>query len=216
MRKPIDRPLGTVATGSLTGARRLLAEKGYAGMELRDVAARGKAPRALDLPPLPRRQEPNWQSRPQKLEGREIRAAIEKLARRARPRRDPQHLRRDVPPPASRTSRSGSAARSPPPPSPGPRTRPSPPPPRRPSRAGKPPIAAALRDEGVGRKDAEALRRPRRLDDRGRPDPRPRRRRPGPARLRGRRPAPGARSAARVALAILTTPDVGQYRERFR
>lgn len=29
----------------LNGARRLLAEKGYAGMELRDVAARGKAPR---------------------------------------------------------------------------------------------------------------------------------------------------------------------------
>jgi TetR/AcrR family transcriptional repressor of lmrAB and yxaGH operons len=29
----------------LDGARQLLAEKGYAGMELRDVAARGKAPR---------------------------------------------------------------------------------------------------------------------------------------------------------------------------
>ena len=29
----------------LNGARRLLAEKGYAGMELRDVAERGKAPR---------------------------------------------------------------------------------------------------------------------------------------------------------------------------
>ena len=29
----------------LRGARQLLAEKGYAGMELRDVAARGKAPR---------------------------------------------------------------------------------------------------------------------------------------------------------------------------
>ncbi len=29
----------------LKGARQLLAEKGYAGMELRDVAARGKAPR---------------------------------------------------------------------------------------------------------------------------------------------------------------------------
>jgi AcrR family transcriptional regulator len=29
----------------LNGARQLLAEKGYAGMELRDVAARGKAPR---------------------------------------------------------------------------------------------------------------------------------------------------------------------------
>jgi TetR/AcrR family transcriptional regulator, lmrAB and yxaGH operons repressor len=29
----------------LNGARRLLAEKGYAGMELRDVAIRGKAPR---------------------------------------------------------------------------------------------------------------------------------------------------------------------------
>ena len=29
----------------LNGARKLLAEKGYAGMELRDVAERGKAPR---------------------------------------------------------------------------------------------------------------------------------------------------------------------------
>src|SRR3954449_5398505 len=29
----------------LNGARQLLAEKGYAGMELRDVAERGKAPR---------------------------------------------------------------------------------------------------------------------------------------------------------------------------
>ena len=29
----------------LDGARRLLAEKGYAGMELRDVAERGEAPR---------------------------------------------------------------------------------------------------------------------------------------------------------------------------
>ena len=29
----------------LKGARQLLAEKGYAGMELRDVAERGKAPR---------------------------------------------------------------------------------------------------------------------------------------------------------------------------
>ena len=29
----------------LNGARKLLAEKGYAGMELRDVAARGQAPR---------------------------------------------------------------------------------------------------------------------------------------------------------------------------
>jgi TetR/AcrR family transcriptional repressor of lmrAB and yxaGH operons len=29
----------------LNGARQLLAEKGYAGMELRDVAERGRAPR---------------------------------------------------------------------------------------------------------------------------------------------------------------------------
>src|SRR6478752_3820149 len=29
----------------LNGARKLLAEKGYAGMELRDVAERGRAPR---------------------------------------------------------------------------------------------------------------------------------------------------------------------------
>ena len=37
----------------LKGARQLLAEKGYAGMELRDVAERGKAPRGSIYPPFP-------------------------------------------------------------------------------------------------------------------------------------------------------------------
>ena len=65
------------------------------------------------------------------------------------------------------------------------------------------PIAAALRDEGVGKSGRRDLRRPRRLDDRGRPDPRPRRRRPGPARLRGRRPAQACGLlAARPMLAV--------------
>ena len=60
----------------LNGARRLLAEKGYAGMELRDVAARGKAPRGSIYHHFPggKRQ---LAIEAAELEGREIRAAIE-------------------------------------------------------------------------------------------------------------------------------------------
>ena len=39
------RSAATAASGCSTAPRRLLAEKGYAGMELRDVAERGEAPR---------------------------------------------------------------------------------------------------------------------------------------------------------------------------
>jgi TetR/AcrR family transcriptional regulator, lmrAB and yxaGH operons repressor len=60
----------------LNGARQLLAEKGYAGMELRDVAERGRAPRGSIYHHFPggKRQ---LAIEAAKLEGREVRAAIE-------------------------------------------------------------------------------------------------------------------------------------------
>jgi TetR/AcrR family transcriptional repressor of lmrAB and yxaGH operons len=61
----------------LNGARRLLAEKGYAGMELRDVAERGKAPRGSIYHHFPggKRQ---LAAEAAELEGTEIHAAIER------------------------------------------------------------------------------------------------------------------------------------------
>jgi TetR/AcrR family transcriptional repressor of lmrAB and yxaGH operons len=61
----------------LNGARKLLAEKGYAGMELRDVAARGHAPRGSIYHHFPggKRQ---LAVEAAELEGREMRAAIER------------------------------------------------------------------------------------------------------------------------------------------
>lgn len=61
----------------LNGARRLLAEKGYAGMELRDVAERGNAPRGSIYHHFPggKRQ---LAIEAAELEGTEIRAAIER------------------------------------------------------------------------------------------------------------------------------------------
>jgi TetR/AcrR family transcriptional repressor of lmrAB and yxaGH operons len=61
----------------LNGARKLLAEKGYAGMELRDVAERGKAPRGSIYHHFPggKRQ---LAIEAAELEGTEIRAAIER------------------------------------------------------------------------------------------------------------------------------------------
>jgi AcrR family transcriptional regulator len=61
----------------LNGARRLLAERGYAGMELRDVAARGEAPRGSIYHHFPggKRQ---LAVEAATLEGNEIRAAIER------------------------------------------------------------------------------------------------------------------------------------------
>ncbi len=61
----------------LNGARKLLAEKGYAGMELRDVAERGKAPRGSIYHHFPggKRQ---LAVEAAELEGTEIRAAIER------------------------------------------------------------------------------------------------------------------------------------------
>jgi AcrR family transcriptional regulator len=61
----------------LRGARQLLAEKGYAGMELRDVAARGKAPRGSIYHHFPggKRQLAAEAAR---VEGEEIGALIER------------------------------------------------------------------------------------------------------------------------------------------
>jgi TetR/AcrR family transcriptional repressor of lmrAB and yxaGH operons len=61
----------------LDGARKLLAEKGYAGMELRDVAARGKAPRGSIYHHFPcgKRQ---LAVEAAALEGSEIKALIER------------------------------------------------------------------------------------------------------------------------------------------
>lgn len=61
----------------LNGARKLLAEKGYAGMELRDVAERGKAPRGSIYHHFPGGKS-QLAAEAAELEGREIKAAIER------------------------------------------------------------------------------------------------------------------------------------------
>jgi len=68
-------------TRLLNGARKLLAEKGYAGMELRDVAERGKAPRGSIYHHFPggKRQ---LAVEAAALEGREIRVLIERSLER--------------------------------------------------------------------------------------------------------------------------------------
>ena len=61
----------------IAGARRLLAEKGYAGMELRDVAEVGKAPRGSIYHHFPGGKS-QLAVEAAEAEGREIRAAIER------------------------------------------------------------------------------------------------------------------------------------------
>jgi AcrR family transcriptional regulator len=61
----------------LDGARRLLAEKGYAGMELRDVAERGDAPRGSIYHHFPQGKR-QLAIEAAELEGTEIRDAIER------------------------------------------------------------------------------------------------------------------------------------------
>ena len=77
----------TAATRLLNGARQLLAEKGYAGMELRDVAERGKAPRGSIYHHFPggKRQ---LAVEAAELEGAEIRDAIERSLAERGLRRD--------------------------------------------------------------------------------------------------------------------------------
>ncbi len=60
----------------LNGARKLLAEKGYAGMELRDVAERGKAPRGSIYHHFPGGKS-QLAAEAAELEGAEIKALIE-------------------------------------------------------------------------------------------------------------------------------------------
>jgi len=137
----------------LNGARRLLAEKGYSGMELRDVAERGKAPRGSIYHHFPggKRQ---LAIEAAELEGSEIRVAIERSLEerglgetltmfgetfRRRVKDKPEHLgcpvaaaalaRREDPALAA----TATAA----------------------FKSWEAPIAAALRDEGVPAKDAE-------------------------------------------------------------
>lgn len=139
----------------LNGARKLLAEKGYAGMELRDVAERGRAPRGSIYHHFPggKRQ---LAIEAAELEGTEIRDAIERsLAERGlaetltmfgevfRRRVKDQPERLGCPVAAAALAR-----------------------PEDPALAAaataafqswEAPIAAALRDEGVGKKDAETF-----------------------------------------------------------
>jgi TetR/AcrR family transcriptional regulator, lmrAB and yxaGH operons repressor len=139
----------------LNGARKLLAEKGYAGMELRDVAERGKAPRGSIYHHFPggKRQ---LAVEAAELEGTEIRAAIERsLAERGlsetltmfgemfRRRVKDQPERLGCPVAAAALARpedpalAAAATKA--------------------FQSWEAPIAAALRDEGVAAKDAETF-----------------------------------------------------------
>jgi AcrR family transcriptional regulator len=151
----------------LKGARQLLAEKGYAGMELRDVAERGEAPRGSIYHHFPGGKA-QLAREAAELEGETIRETIERslqerglkatlamfgevFRRRVADRRLPQ---------LGRPDRRGAARR----------------------RRGPP--------RGRG------LRRPRCLHRRGRPDPRPRGRQHRAARLGDRGSRAGARPPA--------------------
>ena len=139
----------------LNGARKLLAEKGYAGMELRDVAERGKAPRGSIYHHFPggKRQ---LAVEAAELEGREIRAALERsLAERGlaetltmfgemfRRRVKDQPERLGCPVAAAALARpedpalAAAATKA--------------------FQSWEAPIAAALREEGVGKADAEVF-----------------------------------------------------------
>jgi TetR/AcrR family transcriptional repressor of lmrAB and yxaGH operons len=137
----------------LNGARKLLAEKGYAGMELRDVAERGKAPRGSIYHHFPggKRQ---LAVEAAELEGTEIRAAIERsLAERGleqtltmfgemfqrRVKDQPERLGCPVAAAAlARPEDPALAAAA-----------------TKAFQSWEAPIAAALRDEGIGKADAE-------------------------------------------------------------
>jgi AcrR family transcriptional regulator len=137
----------------LNGARRLLAEKGYAGMELRDVAERGEAPRGSIYHHFPGGKS-QLAIEAAELEGREIRAAIEHSLRelglgetlamfgemfRRRVKNHPERLGCPVAAAAlARPEDPALAAAA-----------------TAAFQSWEAPIAAALRDEGVSRKDAE-------------------------------------------------------------
>lgn len=139
----------------LNGARKLLAEKGYAGMELRDVAAVGKAPRGSIYHHFPggKRQ---LAVEAAELEGTEIRVAIERSLEergladtltmfgemfRRRVKDQPERLGCPVAAAAlARPEDPALAAAA-----------------TKAFQSWEAPIAAALREEGVGKKDAETF-----------------------------------------------------------
>lgn len=139
----------------LNGARQLLAEKGYAGMELRDVAERGDAPRGSIYHHFPGGKT-QLAAEAAALEGREIRAAIERSLEerglgetltmfgetfRRRVKDRPERLGCPVAAAAlARPEDPALAAAA-----------------TAAFRSWEEPIAAALRDEGVAAKDAEAF-----------------------------------------------------------
>ena len=179
----------------LNGARRLLAEKGYAGMELRDVAERGKAPRGSIYHHFPggksqlaveaaelegARSAPRSRARWTERGLAETLSMFGEMFRR-RVKDQPERLGCPVAAAAlARPEDPALAAAA-----------------TAAFQSWEAPIAAALREEGVGAEDAAGFAGLVVSTDRGRPDPRPRRRRPGPARLRHRRPSAGAGGAAR-------------------
>lgn len=75
--KAIEPPRRDGRARLLDGARRLLAEKGYAGMELRDVAERGDAPRGSIYHHFPGGKA-QLATEAAELEGSEIRKTIER------------------------------------------------------------------------------------------------------------------------------------------
>jgi len=139
----------------LNGARRLLAEKGYAGMELRDVAERGKAPRGSIYHHFPggKRQ---LATEAAEVEGEEIRGLIERSLEerglRGTLERFGEIFRRRVVDHPERIGCPVAAAAL---------ARPEDPELAAAAtaafRSWEKPIAAALLDEGVGRADAETF-----------------------------------------------------------
>lgn len=139
----------------LNGARKLLAEKGYAGMELRDVAERGDAPRGSIYHHFPggKRQ---LAVEAAELEGREIRALIERSLEerglagtldsfgalfRRRVRDKPEHLGCPVAAAALARPEDPALAEAA----------------TKAFQSWEAPIAAALRDEGVAKPEAETF-----------------------------------------------------------
>jgi AcrR family transcriptional regulator len=153
--QPVERKRRDGRALLLNGARQLLAEKGYAGMELRDVAARGRAPRGSIYHHFPGGKT-QLAVEAAELEGTEIRDLIEcSLAERGlaqmltafgemfRRRAKDRPERLGCPVAAAALARpedpelaaAATAA----------------------FQSWERPIAAALREEGVGRADAEAF-----------------------------------------------------------
>ncbi|MET0558752.1 MAG: TetR/AcrR family transcriptional regulator [Solirubrobacterales bacterium] len=139
----------------LNGARKLLAEKGYAGMELRDVAERGRAPRGSIYHHFPGGKI-QLAVEAAELEGREVRAAIEASLEqrglagtldsfgalfRRRVKDKPEHLGCPVAAAALARPEDPALAEAA----------------TKAFQSWEAPIAAALRDEGVGAGDAEAF-----------------------------------------------------------